>query len=172
MNKKMLAGAGSLCAIVMLVVMNRAIQPIKTMAAQNDTQLSACGPRSQLPAEVASNVDVNARCFELRMYTVDTERVGTGDFNGGIDALHQRFREEEVAIFERNGAEIIGAWQDVESPDTLVYMLAYRDRAHREEVWQGFAADPAWQALRLKYNVPLQRPQVFMLSNTDYSALK
>ena len=120
MNKKMLAGAGSLCAIVMLVVMNSAIQPIKTMAAQNDTQLSACGPRSQLPAEVASNVDVNARCFELRMYTVDTERVGTGDFNGGIDALHQRFREEEVAIFERNGAEIIGAWQDVESPDTLV----------------------------------------------------
>ncbi len=172
MNRKILAGAGFVCAAGMLAILNSVVLPDRIMAAQNDAPLSACGPRGQLPAEVASNVDINARCFELRMYTVDTERVGTGDFNGGIDALHQRFREEEVAIFERNGAEIIGAWQDVESPNTLVYMLAYRDRAHREEVWQGFAADPAWQSLRLKYNVPLQRPQVFMLSNTDYSALK
>ncbi len=172
MNRKILAGAGFVCAMGMLVIVNSVVLPDQIMAAQNDAPLSACGPRGQLPAEVAGNVDVNARCFELRMYTVDTERVGTGEFNGGIDALHQRFREEEVAIFERNGAEIIGAWQDVESPNTLVYMLAYRDRAHREEVWQGFAADPAWQSLRLKYNVPLQRPQVFMLSNTDYSALQ
>lgn len=139
--------------------------------AQN-APLSACGPRGQLPAEVAANVDANARCFELRMYTVNPAQVGTGDFNGGIMELHQRFREEEVAIFARHGAEIIAVWQDVEKPDTLVWMLAYRDRAHREEVWAGFAADPAWDALRRKYNVPLQRPQVFMLSPTDYSPLK
>jgi len=54
----------------------------------------------------------------------------------------------------------------------LIWMLAYRDRAHRDEVWAAFAADPEWDALRRKYNVPLERPNVFMMSATDYSALK
>ena len=114
----------------------------------------------------------DARCFELRMYTVDPARVGTGDFNGGIDELHQRFREDEAAMFERHGADVIGVWQDVTRPNTLIWMLAYRDTAHRAEVWQAFAADPDWTALRTKYNVPLSAPQVFYMSPTDYSDLK
>lgn len=146
--------------------------PSVSIAAQNDAPLPACGPRGQLPAELAANVDPNARCFELRMYSADPERDGVGNFEGGINELHQRFREEEVALFEKHGAEIIGVWQDLERPGTLIWMLAYRDRAHREEVWAGFGADPAWNDLRLKYNVPLQRPQVFMMSATDYSNLK
>jgi hypothetical protein len=171
MTKTNLVSGGILAGLALIVIVNSFILPNRIMAA-NNAPLSACGPRGQLPADVSANVDANARCFELRMYTVDPEKVGTGDFNGGINELHQRFREQEVAIFERNGAEVIGVWQDVEKPNTLVYMLAYRDRAHREQVWAGFAADPAWNALRTKYNVPLERPQVFMLSNTDYSHLK
>ena len=50
-------------------------------------------------------------------------------------------------------------------------MLAYRDRAHREEVWAAFCADPEWTALRQKYEVPIEA-NVFMMSATDYSALK
>jgi hypothetical protein len=50
-------------------------------------------------------------------------------------------------------------------------MLAYRDRAHRQEVWAAFAADPAWHALREKYAVPLSA-EVYMMSATDYSKLK
>ena len=63
---------------------------------------------------------------------------------GGIDNLHQRFREKEVEIFENNGAEVVAVWQRLDDPNTLVWMLAYRDRAHREEVWTGFRADPDW----------------------------
>jgi hypothetical protein len=131
-----------------------------------------CGPASQLAAEFSANVDAAARCFELRMYTVDPARVGTGDFNGGIDELHQRFREDEAAMFERHGADVIGVWQDNNRPNTLIWMLAYRDHAHRTQVWELFAADPDWTALRTKYNVPLTAPQVFYMSATDYSDLK
>lgn len=131
-----------------------------------------CGPADQLSAEYSANVDADARCFELRMYTVDPAQVGTGDFNGGIDELHQRFREDEAAMFERHGADVIGVWQDVNRPNTLIWMLAYRDTAHRAEVWERFAADPDWEALRNKYNVPLSAPQVFYMSPTDYSDLK
>lgn len=130
-----------------------------------------CGPQGQLALEFAKNVDPKARCFEVRQYTVDRSRLGTGTFNGNINELHQRFREQEVAIFKKHGAEIIGVWQHLGNPDTLVWMLAYRDRAHREEVWAKFAADPDWKVLSSKYSVPIGA-NVFLMSATDYSPLK
>jgi hypothetical protein len=126
-----------------------------------------CGPSGQLPSELSGNVADGSRCFELRMYTAEPAVGG----KGGIDNLHQRFREQEVAIFEKHGAEIVAVWQRLDNPNTLVWMLAYRDRAHREEVWAGFRADPEWLALRAKYEVPLNAT-AFMMSATDYSALK
>lgn len=130
-----------------------------------------CGPQGQLPAEFTKNVDPKARCFELRIYTVDKSRVGTGDFKGGINELHQRFREQELAIFKKHGAEIVGVWQQMNNPDTLVWMLAYRDRAHRDDVWAKFGADPDWTALRTKYNVPISA-NTFLMSASDYSPMK
>jgi hypothetical protein len=130
-----------------------------------------CGPQAQLAAEFSKNVDPKSRCFEVRMYTVDKARMGTGTFNGGINELHQRFREQEVAIFQKHGAQIVGVWQHLGNPDTLVWMLGYRDRAHRDDVWAKFAADPDWKALSSKYSVPIT-PSVFMMSAADYSPLK
>ena len=126
-----------------------------------------CGPAGQLPAELSGNAAADSRCFEIRMYTAEPARSG----KGGINDLHQRFREKEVEIFENHGAEIIAVWQRLDDPNTLVWMLAYRDRAHREEVWAAFRADPEWTALRQKYEVPIDA-RTFMMSATDYSALK
>jgi hypothetical protein len=50
-------------------------------------------------------------------------------------------------------------------------MLAYRDRAHRDEVFAGFGADPEWTALRAKYEVPLDI-EAYMMGASDYSALE
>lgn len=129
-----------------------------------------CGPN--LPATTSKNVAPTSRCFELRMYTADAARDGVGAFKGGINELHQRFREKEVAIFQKHGAEIVAVWQDLGEPNRLIWMLAYRDRAHREAVWAAFNADPEWTELRLKYNVPLQPPNVTFMSAADYSPLK
>lgn len=130
-----------------------------------------CGPQATLPENFSKNVDPKSRCFELRMYTVDQSRVGTGNFKGGINELHQRFREKEVELFEKHGAEILGVWQHLGNPDTLVWMLAYRDRAHRDDVWAKFGADPEWKALMSKYMVPLSA-NTFMMSAADYSPMK
>ena len=126
-----------------------------------------CGPAGQLSEEVSGNVAADSRCFEMRMYTA----AAVVDGKGGIDNLHQRFREQEVAIFERLGAEVLAVWQKLDDPNTLVWMLAYRDRAHREEVWAAFRTDPDWLALRQKYEVTVTA-EVFMLSAADYSHLK
>ena len=85
-----------------------------------------CGPAGQLAPELAADVAADARCFELRMYTAQPDENG----EHGIGELHQRFREQEVAIFERLGAEVVAVWQRLDDPNTLVWMLAYRDRAH------------------------------------------
>jgi hypothetical protein len=130
-----------------------------------------CGPQGQLPGNLSKNVDAKSRCFEVRIYTIDHSRVGTGNAKGSINELHQRFREKELELFRKHGAEIVGVWQHVSNPDTLVWMLAYRDRAHRDDVWAKFRADPELTALLDKYPVPVSA-NTFMMSASDYSPMK
>jgi len=160
-----------MAAAVMLIV---ALPATEVQAAQRGggEPPAPCGPAGDLSAEFSANVAADSRCFELRMYTADPTRDGVGQFSGGINELHQRFREKEVELFEKHGAEIIAVWQDLGNPNTLIWMLAYRDRAHREQVWADFGADPEWNELRLKYFVPLEPASTFTMSATDYSPLK
>ena len=140
---------------------------LSSVASAQEDSSPPCGPAGHLPSELSGNVAADSRCFELRMYTAEPAMGG----KGGIDNLHQRFREGEVALFEKHGAKIIAVWQRLDNPNTLVWMLAYRDRAHRDEVFAAFRADPEWTALRAKYEVPLNA-EAFMMSASDYSALK
>lgn len=135
-------------------------------AQQAQTPPAPCGPAGQLSAEFSTNVAADSRCFELRMYTAQPMENGKS-----IDLLHQRFREAEIGIFQRLGAEVIAVWQRLDDPNVLVWMLAYRDRAHREEVWAAFRTDPEWTALLAKYPVPIQA-QAYTMSASDYSPLK
>ena len=121
-----------------------------------------CGP--SIVGELGTNTAKNSRCFELRMYTVDTSK-------SRINDLHKRFRDGEVAIFKKNGMEVLGVWQSLDDPNTLVYLLAHKDRASRDASWAAFQADPKWIELRTKYPVTLT-PKIFMLSAADYSPLK
>jgi len=133
------------------------------------TPPAPCGPN--IAGDLGNNTAKDSRCFELRMYTVDKTRVGQGNFRGGITELHKRFREGEVDVFKESGVDVLATWQDLGEPDTLVYLLAYKDRAARDAGWAKFNADPRWTDLRNKYFVPLTT-KVFMMSATDYSPMK
>ena len=89
----------------------------------------ACGPSLTI-----KNVDKQSRCFELRTYTV---REGSS-----IDLLHSRFRDHTTALFKKHGMTVIGYWQPVAKPDTLIYILAYKDAAARDASWAAFNVDP------------------------------
>jgi hypothetical protein len=128
-----------------------------------------CGPN--IAGDLGKNTAPNSRCFELRLYTVDPTRDGQGNFKGGITELHKRFREGEVDVFKANGVDVMAVWQDLGDPNTLIYLLSYKDRAARDAGWAGFNADPKWTELRTKYFVPLTT-RTFMMSATDYSPLK
>jgi hypothetical protein len=119
-----------------------------------------CGPN--LPADI-KNVAKSSRCFELRTYTV---RSGSS-----IDLLHSRFREHTDRLFKKNGMDVVGYWQPVAKPDTLVYLLAYKDQTARDAAWAAFQADPEWVKARTEMQVAVQVESVFM-SATDYSPMK
>ena len=136
-------------------------------AAQNGqrgtaTTAAPCGP--SIAGDLGTNTAKNSRCFELRMYTVDTSK-------SRIEDLHKRFRNGEVDIFKKNGMEVLAVWQSLDDPNTLVYLLAHKDRAARDASWAAFQADPKWIELRTKYPVTLT-PKIFMMSAADYSPLK
>jgi hypothetical protein len=118
-----------------------------------------CGPN----VTNVKNVDPHSRCFELRTYTV---RQGSS-----IDLLHSRFRDHTTALFKKHGMTIVGYWQPVTKPDTLIYMLAYPDGKARDQAWAAFNADPEWVKTRTEMRVDVQVENVFM-SATDYSPLK
>ena len=179
--------AATLAGMAMVTVLGTVVATVLIAAPQSAPQTPApqagqggrgpaeppqpCGPQAQLPATLSKNVAAQSRCFEVRIYTVDQARVSSANLKVGINELHQRFREQEVAIFQKHGAEIVGVWQHMGNPDTLVWMLAYRNRAHRDDVWAKFSADPEWTALRTKYPVPVSA-NTFMMSASDYSPMK
>src|SRR5205809_1134020 len=119
-----------------------------------------CGPN--LPADI-KNVARESRCFELRTYTV---REGSS-----IDLLHSRFRDHTTALFRKHGMTIVGYWQPVTKPNTLIYILAYKDGGARDAAWAAFNADPEWVKVRTEMQVNVQVDNVFM-SATDYSPMK
>jgi len=110
----------------------------------------------------AENAD--SRAFEMRIYYAAP---------GKLDALHARFRNHTTQLFAKHGMTNVGYWVPSENPDNkLIYILAYPSREAREKSWQGFSADPEWQAAHKASEVEgrlVAKAESIMLSLTDYS---
>lgn len=117
------------------------------------------------PGVTGRNVMTDGRCFELRMYTVDPKGPGSPDL------LHARFREHTLGLFKKHGMTVVGFWQPVQSPYTLIYLMAYKDGAAREKAWTAFRADPEWIKVRTAMNVTVKVEEIFM-NSTDYGIMK
>lgn len=78
--------------------------------------------------------------FELRTYYAS---------EGKLDALHARFRDHTVGLFQKHGITNLFYWVPVENTDNrLVYLLGYTDKESREMSWKKFLEDPEWQAAK------------------------
>ena len=109
------------------------------------------------------------RIFEIRTYTAP---------EGKLDALHARFRDHTVRIFERHGMTSIGYWTPTDSvlaKNTIVYILAYPSREAARESWAAFGRDPEWQKVRSESEANgriVERVQSVFVSPTDYSPIR
>jgi hypothetical protein len=121
-----------------------------------------------LAAAAADEAQPN-RFFEMRTYTAN---------DGKMADLHKRFRDHTNRLFVKHGMTLVGYWTPSDGPEagnTLVYILAYPDRAARDKSWKEFQADPEWQAAYKASHAagPLvKKAESKFLNPTDYSPIK
>jgi hypothetical protein len=115
------------------------------------------------------NAQAGRRVYELRTYTSPDGKLGD---------LQARFRDHTVKLFERHGITSVGYFVPQDAPqsqNTLIYILAHKDRESAKQNWAAFQKDPEWQAVykESSKNGPLQTQvlSVFM-DPLDFSQLK
>jgi hypothetical protein len=83
------------------------------------------------------------RVFEIRTYKTPT---------GRLPNLNARFRDHTVKLFEKHGMTNIAYWNllpgEPEADNTLVYILAHRDREAARKSFDSFRKDPDWNKAR------------------------
>ena len=109
------------------------------------------------------------RVYELRTYTTPEGKLGD---------LQARFRNHTVKLFEKHGMTNVGYWVPQDAPlsqNTLIYVLAHKDRETAKQSWAAFGKDPDWVKARTASEVngrlTTQVVSVFM-DPADFSQLK
>jgi hypothetical protein len=79
--------------------------------------------------------------YELRVYHC---------VPGRLPALLKRFETITLELWKRHGIRQAGFWTVAigESNQALYYLLQWESLGEREKKWNGFMADPEWQAKR------------------------
>ncbi len=120
-------------------------------------------------AVAGEKVAGDTRLFELRTYTTN---------DGKFDALLSRFRDHTMSLFEKHGMTNVAYWaveNEDGQPDTLVYVMAYPDRAARDTSWKGFLADPDWQKAYKESTADgklVNKVESVFMKPTDFSPMK
>ncbi len=154
--------------------------------------LLALAPLVALTAD-APAAEKDTRVYEMRTYYAP---------EGKLDALHARFRDHTVKLFEKHGMTNVGYWTlatapgvkpakpaaiaalggkagpDAKLPEvTMIYLLAHPSAEARDKAFAAFRTDPAWVEAKAKSEAggPLTVPEGFqslMLKPTDYSPMR
>ena len=110
------------------------------------------------------------RVFEIRTYHC---------FPGRLDALHKRFREHTMKIFEKHGMTNVAYWTFEDSPDkenTLIYVISHASREQAKQNWAEFGADPEWKAVAAASEADggkiVEKVDSVFVDATDYSPMK
>lgn len=123
------------------------------------------GPNA-LRAEDAAQ---GAKVFEIRTYYT---------FPGRLDALHKRFREHTLKMFEKHGMTNVAYWTPQDKPgkdNTLIYVISHASRDAAKKSWAAFAADPEWQKIAAdsqKDGKIVEKVESVFMDATDYSPLR
>lgn len=108
----------------------------------------------------------DAMVYELRTYTTH---------EGRLPALHKRFRDHTMKIFENHGMKNIIYWTPADKKDTLVYVIAHKSMKAADASWGAFRNDPEWKAAyqaSIADGKIVKKVEKQFLTATDYSPMK
>jgi hypothetical protein len=134
------------------------------MAAMN-TLLTLCAVTCLAGAmTVVAAETKDTRLYEMRIYHAAP---------GKLDDLNKRFREHTTRLFEKHGMENIGYWTPINNTNnTLIYVLAFPNKAARDKSFKDFGADPDWKAAAKASEANgrlVTRIESYFMEATDYS---
>jgi hypothetical protein len=117
-----------------------------------------------LLASTAFAAEPDTRAFEMRTYYAAP---------GKLDALHARFRDHTMKIFEKHGMVNVGYWVPPENPENkLIYLLAHASRDAAKNSWAAFGSDPDWKKAQKESELDgklVNKVESVFLNATDYS---
>ena len=124
----------------------------------------AFGVALQRPA--VSDEKQSTVVYELRTYTTH---------EGRLEALHKRFRDHTMKIFEKHGMKNIAYWVPTDKKDTLVYIITHKSLKAADASWNDFRNDSAWKAAykaSIEDGKIVKKVEKQFLIATDYSPMK
>lgn len=116
---------------------------------------------------VGEEKKVNApRVYELRTYTT---------LEGRLPALHDRFKNHTMRLFEKHGIRNEMYWIPAEGDrknDTLIYIVSHESMEAAKKSWDAFRNDPEWHKVRdasEKDGKIVAKVDAVYMNLTDYS---
>jgi hypothetical protein len=109
------------------------------------------------------------RVFEIRTYTAN---------EGKLEALHSRFRDHTLRIFDKHDMKSISYWSPMDEPlskNTLIYVLAFPNREAAKKSWDDFRNDPEWQKVSKESEANgrlVSKVESVFVEPADYSPMK
>src|SRR5438552_13787639 len=98
---------------------------------------------SDYSPEIRPTKTAEPRLFELRTYSATP---------GKLDDLHARFRDHTCKLFEKhhlaNFAYLTPMDRDKGADNTLIYILAQKNKEVADASWKAFREDPDWVAVK------------------------
>jgi hypothetical protein len=107
--------------------------------------------------------------YELRTYTT---------VEGRLPALHARFRDHTLALFEKHGMTNMLYWTPTDGEaagNTLIYVLKHNSREAADASWAAFRADPEWLAAKAASEADgpiVSKVESVFMTTTDFSPLR
>jgi hypothetical protein len=118
-------------------------------------------------AGVSVSQQKSTRVYELRTYTV---------LPGRLPALHKRFAEHTMKLFEKHGMRNEMYWvptDDARKDNTLIYFLSHESQDAADRSWKAFASDPEWikarDASEADGKILAKPPERVYMKVTEYS---
>jgi hypothetical protein len=147
------------------------MKKVWTMAAVAMAFAGGFMARGVLPGEPVAHAQAAGRVFELRTYTaVDAEK---------LTALHKRFGDHTLRLFEKHGMQNIGYWKPMDAPlkdNTMLYIVAHKSREAAKQSWSAFVKDPEWQKVSKESEangrILAKAPESVFIEAADYSPMK
>jgi len=106
----------------------------------------------------------DSKIYELRIYYAP---------EGKLDALHARFRDHTLKLFEKHGIENVGYWVPIDNKENkLAYIIAHPSREAAKENWAAFFKDPDWQKAAKESEANgkiVAKVENYFMQLTDYS---